>query len=322
MPSLRRQNRSPYWSIRFRDDTGKCREISTHTRNRQEANTILREFSHSHYHLPRHSSDLDSLFAAHEQHHRAQGHSEGTIERECLVLKSLRAFLRGQMPSDGLIVAYADNRRAQGISMTTIGIELRTIRAVLNYGCKLGLCPKPQIVVPKQKHKLPTFLSAAEVQRFLAVLDDDRLRLIFRLFLFTGGRRTEIASLTRDDINIERRTVRFRRTKSGAEREIPIEDEYLLAALSRLPEGHIWPYLPPSIYRTYRRYIKKAGITDPLKQKLHCLRHTFASHLAVRGVPLPTISYLLGHRSIQTTMIYVHLLPDHAREEIRKLSYG
>ena len=44
---------------------------------------------------------------------------------------------------------------------------------------------------------------------------------------------------------------------------------------------------------------------------LHDLRHTFASHLAMEGVPIPIIQRLLEHSNIQTTMIYAHLSPDH-----------
>jgi site-specific recombinase XerD len=54
---------------------------------------------------------------------------------------------------------------------------------------------------------------------------------------------------------------------------------------------------------------KKAGIDN--LTKLHTLRHTFASHLVMSGVDLPTVKKLMGHSDIQTTMIYTHLAPDH-----------
>ncbi|NIT60961.1 MAG: tyrosine-type recombinase/integrase, partial [Aliifodinibius sp.] len=49
---------------------------------------------------------------------------------------------------------------------------------------------------------------------------------------------------------------------------------------------------------------------------LHTLRHTFASHLALKGVPIQQISLLLGHKDIQTTMIYAHLLPNDCRVDL------
>lgn len=52
----------------------------------------------------------------------------------------------------------------------------------------------------------------------------------------------------------------------------------------------------------------------------HTLRHTFASHLAVRGVPVPVVQALLGHASISTTMRYAHVAPSALRSAIDMLS--
>jgi site-specific recombinase XerD len=63
----------------------------------------------------------------------------------------------------------------------------------------------------------------------------------------------------------------------------------------------------------------KAGISD--LTKLHTLRHTFASHLVMKGVDLPTVMKLMGHSDIQTTMIYAHLAPDHLAGAVNKLDF-
>ena len=65
------------------------------------------------------------------------------------------------------------------------------------------------------------------------------------------------------------------------------------------------------------RIAKQAGIED--LTKLHTLRHTFASHLVMKGVDLPTVQKLMGHSDIQTTMIYAHLAPDHLADAVNKL---
>ena len=64
---------------------------------------------------------------------------------------------------------------------------------------------------------------------------------------------------------------------------------------------------------------KQAEIQD--LTRLHTLRHTFASHLVMQGVDLPTVMKLMSHADIQTTMIYAHLASDHLAEAVNKLTF-
>ena len=64
------------------------------------------------------------------------------------------------------------------------------------------------------------------------------------------------------------------------------------------------------------RACKMAGLR---KIGWHTLRHTFASHLCMRGVPLRTVQEYLGHSDIRTTMRYAHLAPDHKNDAIKVL---
>jgi len=63
---------------------------------------------------------------------------------------------------------------------------------------------------------------------------------------------------------------------------------------------------------------KRCGFPDVTK--IHTLRHTFASHMIMQGVDLPTLQKLLGHADVQTTMIYSHLAIDHLADAMNKLS--
>jgi site-specific recombinase XerD len=68
--------------------------------------------------------------------------------------------------------------------------------------------------------------------------------------------------------------------------------------------------------RWFEEAIKQAGIVDFC---WHDLRHTFASRLAMAGVPLRFIAELLGHRTLAMTMRYPHLAPAHLREVVECL---
>ena len=56
--------------------------------------------------------------------------------------------------------------------------------------------------------------------------------------------------------------------------------------------------------------------------KIHSLRHTFGSQLVLNGVDLPTVRDLMGHKDIETTMIYVHRTPDHMTKSVNRLKLG
>ena len=64
---------------------------------------------------------------------------------------------------------------------------------------------------------------------------------------------------------------------------------------------------------------KESGFPDVTK--LHSLRHTFASHLVMSGVDLPTVKKLMGHSDIETTMIYSHLADEHVDKAVEKLEF-
>ncbi len=82
--------------------------------------------------------------------------------------------------------------------------------------------------------------------------------------------------------------------------------------------GKVFPYWHmDTISHYFKKFAKKAGINA----RLHDLRHTFASHLALKGETLRTIQDLLGHSDIRTTLQYSHLTIGHLREAANKLDF-
>jgi site-specific recombinase XerD len=68
----------------------------------------------------------------------------------------------------------------------------------------------------------------------------------------------------------------------------------------------------------YHGALNRAGITRHVR--FHDLRHTFASHLVMRGVDIRTVAQLLGHRDIKVTMRYAHLAPQHLQSAVDTLA--
>lgn len=82
------------------------------------------------------------------------------------------------------------------------------------------------------------------------------------------------------------------------------------------PDGGLWRF---KVNRLVKRCAKRAGITKDIHT--HTLRHTFATHLRLRGVPLETIKELLGHSDIRDTLIYAHFSPAEAQAAIPKIDF-
>jgi hypothetical protein len=106
-------------------------------------------------------------------------------------------------------------------------------------------------------------------------------------------------------------------------REVPLSDQ--AAGLLRTQPHH-----GELVFCTPRGVMFTRGETRwPLRRALtaaalrligwHCLRHTFASHLVMRGAPLKSVQELLGHSTIEMTMRYAHLSPDARRDAVRLL---
>jgi integrase len=226
----------------------------------------------------------------------------------------------------------------KGARAHTINFEVGALRTILNVAIKWGyLKENPTWDVKRLKvddAKPVRFLSHEECHKLLEASPPD-LYPIYFTFLNTGMRKAELENLEWADIDFKRRKIKIRRKedwqpKTG-EREIPVNSQ-LLELLKDLKDRndqslqstYVFPHKDGGRIRVKLRekliqIADKAGIED--LTKLHTLRHTFASHLVMQGVDLPTVKKLMGHSDIQTTMIYAHLAPDHLADAVNKLTF-
>jgi len=148
------------------------------------------------------------------------------------------------------------------------------------------------------------------------------IRPIVLMALHTGMRRGEILALDWEHVDLKRRQIRVVDTKNNESRVVPI-NEILYNAVRGLParRGKVFtnrrgrPYV--SIRKGFEAAVKGAGIKA---FTFHDLRHTFASWLAMEGVPLSTIGKLLGHKTPQMTMRYAHLAPEYLADVVELLT--
>jgi len=148
------------------------------------------------------------------------------------------------------------------------------------------------------------------------------------MLAYTGMRSGELLHLRYRDVDLNAGNIRIWpysefTPKGKRPRTIPISPE-LRPLLKRLLKGkksnefvyHPFEH-PLRLTKRFGQLIKKLGF----RGSLHDLRHTFASHLAMAGVPIMTIKELLGHSNIGTTNIYTHFIPNQNQDEIQKLKF-
>ena len=144
--------------------------------------------------------------------------------------------------------------------------------------------------------------------------------------LGTGMRLSEQLDLKWQQIDWESKTATLPMTKSGRVRRVPLSQEVLGILREQFSESpYVFPHAhdplrPADVRETSKRFgdhLKQAGITGA---SWHVLRHSFASRLLQAGTDIVTVSKLLGHSTIQTTMRYLHHAKTALHEAVNTVS--
>ena len=147
------------------------------------------------------------------------------------------------------------------------------------------------------------------------------LRDIVMVALTTGMRRGEILGLKWDSMRLENRLIILPVTKNNTVRVLPINDT-LYRILSEMAREASYVFGNGNggdigdIKHSFTSACRKAGITD---FRFHDLRHTYASHLAMRGVHIRPLQELLGHKTLAMTQRYSHLAPEQLQNAVKLL---
>jgi integrase len=234
---------------------------------------------------------------------------------------------------------YIIQRQNERKKPKTINNELAILSAMLHHAeANKYIAPGqvPKIKKLKVADKRLRFLSHEEIERLIQALQDfsGDVQAYVMLMLYCGLRSGEAAHTRWVDIDWEKRQLFVTpredwQPKNKRIRMIPITQrlydflEWRRNCADADPELVTCQrgdrYYEPCV----RKVMKKAGLetTGPNKVTAHTLRHTFASHLVMAGVPLYSVSQMLGHSSISITEIYAHLAPSHLQEAASALTY-
>jgi integrase len=214
--------------------------------------------------------------------------------------------------------------RLATVTPSTVNKEVNGLKAMLNKAVSWGYLKAHPLKGMKGLKEPPgrlRYLTLEESVRLLAACDTPPyLRPIVDLAMHTGMRRSEILRLCWSDLDLRRRTITLTQTKNNEVRVIPINDT-VAAVLRTWPHvvgtDTLFPALNgPMVSRAFWRACRKADVSN---LRLHDLRHTFASYLAMGGFNLRVIQQLLGHKDLRMTARYAHLSADHLQQAVKSL---
>lgn len=239
----------------------------------------------------------------------------------------------------------------KGLEAQTVKHQLTLIRTIINYALKHDLIKNftnplsnGKVKMPEIDNKRQGYLTKKEAKEILDILKSIH-PLTYHLtvlLLFTGARFSEITGassqknktgeetpLRWSDVNFNNNTIYFKKTKNGNDRHIAMHDilretiQYLYDnkvnhnVITNSAGGIILRM--PDYFMTAVEAVRPRNKEEKTKHKItaHSLRHTHASWLAEAGLDILQIKEQLGHKNIEMTMRYAHLIPN-IRHEITK----
>ncbi|MCC5814887.1 MAG: tyrosine-type recombinase/integrase, partial [Leptospira sp.] len=177
---------------------------------------------------------------------------------------------------------------------------------------KMKLIPKP-----RRSYRVPVVLNQEEVNDLLFSCDGVFEKLFLSLLYSTGIRISELTNLKIQDIDIERKTIYISKTKSRTQRYVILSENVI-----DILNYYILVYKPKEylffkskskssaldlrpLQIIFQRIVKRSKIKK--RATSHTLRHSFATHLLESGCNILYIQRLLGHKSLSSTLLYLHL---------------
>ncbi len=174
----------------------------------------------------------------------------------------------------------------------------------------------------RPRHRLPSFLERSDVLNLISKIRNPKHRLMISMLYGSGIRISELVGMKIRDIDFPSLSVRIVNAKQNKDR-ITVFAESLsddLKAMVRGRDGkeHVFltmnhePYTRRTVQAVFTRALKESGIQK--HASCHTLRHSFATTLLGNGIDIRAIKDLLGHQSVKTTMIYLHVTEKTARK--------
>ena len=230
------------------------------------------------------------------------------------------------------------------VSPTTVNMETKALRALINKAINFGLCetnPFRKLTLLKVPKKGKYVFDDNEIKLLLKAISHPVVKDIVIFTLFTGCRLSEVLNLQWKEIDFEKMIITINNkkdftTKTNDIRYIPMSKQLMkflktffdnlcekrnINILDRyvFPKGNTgYHYHKNFISRSFKRAVRRAGLSEDLH--FHSLRHTTITNLIKVNESIHKVQKFIGHKNINTTLSYTHLIIDDLRDTAESLN--
>ena len=252
---------------------------------------------------------------------RSKRLSKVTIDTYGWALGKMAEMFPAKLPENSSDIQrlFIANSDLSDSSLRTIWERLRIF---WSWAENEGICPNVMegVPAPVTRRKLPRILRRDEVHRLLGSVEVERDYAILATLLDTGMRIGELASMTRQSVGVEGVLVSG---KTG-DRMVPMSSDVMELVSRQGDERGLWVGMRGQLtdwglQQIVRRNMRNAGFLPP-KIGPHTLRHTFGTQYIVKGGDVFSLQRIMGHRRLETTMIYVNMSTELVAQQHRKFS--
>ena len=314
--------RGKYYHLEYFDDIeNRLKRVSTKSAKKTQAIKFLTDFQKriQDNHKPNHI--LLSSYAKRYQDYLATNCSKKYLKTVSLSFRQLSQFT-GDIALSKLTYHQLDTFMNITFKRTQHGAwtNYRALKSAFNKAVNWGYIsnnPFNKIRLPKIAESTPLFIDESEFNLIVTNTECNDLKDIFLTAMNSGLRLTELTTLKWSSINLRDRTLVVQnygsfKTKNKKPRIIPLNNTLFQLIQKRLPkiidiklDDYLFtkysgvPYSNEYVSKSFKRVVRKLGLNE--KYHFHLLRVSFGSHLLQKGIPISTISKLLGHSSISVT---------------------
>lgn len=243
-----------------------------------------------------------------------------TAKVETDMINALLRYSLAEVALDQLSAApFVDHRdrRLATIKPASLRRELGLVQhafevARKEWGLPIETNPVAAITMPRVSNRRDRRLERDELERLLSACRGCRnknIEPLIRVAIETGMRRSELVNIREADLNRATRTLHVPQTKNGHARTIPLSREALrvLEGQQGAADGRLFPMTANAVRLAWEDLKRRAEVED---LRFHDLRHEAVSRFFERGLNVPEVALISGHRDYRMLYRYTHLKPE------------